>query len=84
MGGSFGSLVATATNPAYLVDMSLVSVPAPDWGLSNRVCPLLPKRRLPAPAGLTKSNTMASASWLGARVVTFGSATLDSVDFKPK
>jgi bifunctional non-homologous end joining protein LigD len=32
-----------------------VSVPVPDWGLSNRVCRRPLRRRLPAPAGCTKS-----------------------------
>jgi hypothetical protein len=42
-----------------------VSVPAPDWALSSRVCRRLPRPHLPGPAGFTKSNMTVFAFWRG-------------------
>jgi hypothetical protein len=42
-----------------------VSVPAPGWELSTRVYRRQRRRRLPAPAGFTKSSMTASVFWRG-------------------
>ena len=56
--GSDSTLAAVIfINPAY----HCVSVPAPVWGLSNRVCRRPLRHRLPVPAGCTKSSMTASA-----------------------
>jgi ATP-dependent DNA ligase len=77
MGGSFGSLVATATNPAYLVDMSLGERTRPGLGIIE---PCLPS---PAKAPPSSPGWIHEIKHDGFRVLARGS-TLDTVDFKPK